>query len=111
MDVFRSFAGLVAVASLVVGCGATYSTPASPSPAREPLGDVLPATWNLVSIQTPGQAEQATPIGASYTLTLIGDRISVRADCNRCAGAYTLAGQSFTAGPTLACTRAACPTM
>ena len=32
-------------------------------------------------------------------------------DCNTCGGAFALAGQTLTVGPSLACTRAACPTM
>ena len=38
-------------------------------------------------------------------------RRSARLDCNVCNGAFTLLGQTLTAGPALACTRAACPTM
>ena len=34
-----------------------------------------------------------------------------RADCNLCNGTFTLLGHTLTAGPALACTRAACPTM
>jgi heat shock protein HslJ len=38
-------------------------------------------------------------------------RLSTRADCNVCSGEFALSGQTLTAGPALACTRAACPTM
>jgi heat shock protein HslJ len=87
------------------------STPSSPSPGSSALAGSLAGTWNLVSIQPSGQAEQATPAGASYTLTFVDGRLSIRADCNTCSGAFTLSGQTLMAGPTLACTRAACPTM
>jgi heat shock protein HslJ len=38
-------------------------------------------------------------------------RLSTRADCNVCGGAFQLSGKTLIAGPALACTRAACPTM
>ncbi|MDO8794611.1 MAG: META domain-containing protein [Vicinamibacterales bacterium] len=67
--------------------------------------------WTLESIQPSGQSAQTVPGGATYTLTLADGNLSTRADCNTCAGRYTLAGKTLTAGPTLACTRAACPTV
>jgi len=73
--------------------------------------DQLSGTWNLVSIQPAGQAHQPAPPGASYTLTFTDGRLSTRVDCNVCNGAFSLSGQTLTAGPALACTRAACPTM
>ena len=73
--------------------------------------DQIAGTWNLLSIQPTGQAEQATPAGASYTLTFAGGRLSTRVDCNICNGAFALSGQILTVGPMLACTRAACPTI
>jgi len=73
--------------------------------------DQLSGTWNLVSIQPAGQADQPPPPGASYTLTFTDGRLSTRVDCNVCNGAFSLSGQTLTAGPALACTRAACPTM
>jgi heat shock protein HslJ len=48
---------------------------------------------------------------ATYTVTFAENRLSTRADCNTCSGAFTLAGRTLTAGPALACTRAACPAM
>jgi heat shock protein HslJ len=44
-------------------------------------------------------------------VTFADGRLSTRADCNTCGGAFTISGQTLTAGPALACTRAACPTM
>ncbi|MEQ1895945.1 MAG: META domain-containing protein [Vicinamibacterales bacterium] len=68
-------------------------------------------TWTLSSIQPPGQSAQTVPGGATYTLTLADGNLSTRADCNTCAGRYSLTGKTLTAGPALACTRAACPTI
>jgi len=64
-----------------------------------------------VSIQPTGQGEQSTPSGANYTLTFAAGRLSTRADCNICGSGFTLSGRTLTAGPAMACTRAACPTM
>ena len=96
--------GLVSVSSLAVGCAGSSPGPTSP-------GGSLPGTWTLESIQPAGEAEQAKPSGATYTLTFTNGAFSTRADCNSCSGPYTLTGQTLVAGPLLACTRAACPTM
>lgn len=97
----RYFSALVVVV-LAFGCD---EAPTAPTTAQ------LSGTWNLVSMQPGGQAEQATPPGASYTLTFTDGRLSARVDCNTCGGTYALVGPTLTAGPALACTRAACPTM
>ena len=60
-------------------------------------------------MQADGQAAQAAPGG--YTITLGDGQLSTRVDCNTCSGRFTLEGQTLTAGPALACTRAACATM
>jgi heat shock protein HslJ len=117
MNISRSLFTLVVLASfgsLVVGC--TESTaPTSPSSVSSGSNalttDQLTGTWNLASIQSAGQAEQTVPQGASYILTFADGRLSTRADCNLCGGGFKLSGQTLTAGPALACTRAACPTM
>ena len=105
---------LVVLASLAIGC-AESSVPTSPSSVTSGsntlTADQLAGAWSLLSIQSAGQAEQATPAGASYILTFADGRLSTRADCNVCGGAFQLSGQTLTAGPALACTRAACPTM
>jgi len=114
MDHIRSLGVVIIVASFVAACGEGASTQASASStAGSPVltVDQLSGTWNLVSIQPAGQADQATPAGASYTLTFADGRLSTRVDCNMCSGTFTLSGQTLTAGPALACTRAACPTM
>jgi heat shock protein HslJ len=90
------------------------STPTSSSRDTAPLNltlGELAGTWNLLSIEAAGQAAQATPVGSTYTLTFADGRLSTRADCNVCNGTFSLSGQTLTAGPTLACTRAACRTM
>jgi len=110
----RSFACLLVVASLAVGCAESQSIPTSPSSGSGSLAlttDQLAGTWRLVSLQSVGQAEEATPSNATYTLTFANGRLSTRADCNVCGGAFQLSGQRLVAGPALACTRAACPTM
>jgi heat shock protein HslJ len=116
MNAFRYLSALGMIASLSVGCTESLSTPTSPSAAAGTAGaaltaDQLTGTWNLVSIQPTDQGVQLTPPGATYTLSFATGRLSTTADCNSCSAAFTLAGRTLTAGPLLACTRAACPTM
>jgi heat shock protein HslJ len=112
-----NFATFVILATLAAGCAGSSSmptSPSSPSSASGPLAlnaERLAGTWNLLSIEPAGQAQQATPPAAAYSLTLQDGRLTTLVDCNRCSGAFTLSGQTLTAGPALACTRAACPTM
>jgi heat shock protein HslJ len=108
--VVLSLVGLSFVALFSLGCSGSSATLTSPS-SLDLTAPQLPGTWSLVSIRPAGEAEQAKPSGASYTLTMVDGRLSTRADCNICGGTYTLNGQTLTAGPSLACTRAACPTM
>ena len=110
MKVISLLISLAFAASFAPGCSGSTATLTSPS-SLDVTAPQLPGTWNLVSIRPAGQAEQAKPSGASYTLTLIDGRLSTRADCNTCGGTYTLNGQTFMAAPLMACTRAACPTM
>ena len=109
MNTARVLVCLVALASLAAGCSESSAPLASPSATITP--GQLSGTWTLVSIRPAGQTEQATPVGAAYALTFADGRLSVRADCNTCGGEFALSGQTLTAGPALACTRAACPTM
>ena len=89
----------------VVAVAACDESPASPS---ELVGDV----WQLVSIEATGAAPIGIPDPARYTIQFLeAGRVSVRADCNTCGGTYTLNGQTLMAAPSMACTRAACPTM
>ena len=97
-----------------MGCSSMTSGPTSPSGgggSTALTADQIAGTLSLVSIQPAGQAEQAVPAGATYTLALADGRASTRADCNMCNGAFAVSGQTLTIGPLLACTRAACPTM
>jgi heat shock protein HslJ len=112
-NIIRTFLFILATAALSA-CSDSSSTPTSPSAgsgsAALTAGQIA-GTWALASIQPDGQPIQITPGGATYTLTLGEGTLSTRADCNTCSGAFTLAGQTLTAGPHLACTRAACATM
>ena len=104
----------LAVVSLAIGCAESSSIPTSPSSLGGSLtvtDQELAGTWNLLSIQPTGQPDQPTPPGARYTLSFVDGRLSTRVDCNVCSGGFALSGQTLTAGPALACTRAACPTM
>lgn len=114
MRKFSTFVSLLFVASLTIGCAQSTSAPSAPSAiggSTTLTADQLAGTWKLVSIQPAGQPEQATPASASYTLTFADGRLSTRADCNSCGGTFAISGQTLSAGPALACTRAACPTM
>lgn len=120
MHNLRTFVSLVSLVLLAIGCAGSSSTPASPSAPSSVSGSGgsrlvtasdISGVWNLVSIQPAGQAVQNTPSNSTYTLTFADGRMSTRADCNLCGGAFALSGQTLSAGPALACTRAACPTM
>src|SRR5829696_4702530 len=105
MKIARFIVALSFVTSVAFGCAG--STPVLTSPSSVGLSALmaLPAAWNLVSIQPAGEVEQATPSGASYTVTFGQGRLALRVDCNSCGGTYTLDGQTLVAGPALACTR------
>ena len=96
--------------AFALGCSGSSATLTSPS-SLDLTAPQLPGVWNLISIRPAGEAEQAKPSGATYSLTLADGRLSTRADCNTCGGTYTLSGQTLMAAPSMACTRAACPTM
>src|SRR5262245_54120350 len=116
MRIASCFVFLALVAALVAACSESSSMPAAPSSttgsgALTLSADQLTGTWTLVSIQPAGQAEQTKPAGATYTVMFGDGRLSTRVDCNMCGGSFALSGETLTAGPALACTRAACPTM
>jgi heat shock protein HslJ len=105
-----SFALLFAAAA----CSSTTATPTSPSSvggSTSLTADQLAGTWQVQSIQAAGQAEQARPDNATYTLTFSADRFSTRADCNTCSGGFSITGGTISVAAAVACTRAACPTM
>src|SRR5262245_5455327 len=97
------------IVAVVIAACSERATPTAPDDGS--LASRMAGTWTLVSIQPTGAAFQPTPAGAGYNLTFDGGKLSTRADCNTCGGTFTLSGQTITAGPALACTRAACPTM
>jgi len=104
----------ILLAVLAAGCSGSATNPTSPSAGGGSLtltADRVAGTWTLVSMRPAGQAEQIRPAEATYTLSFADGRLSTRADCNNCSGTFSLSGQTLTAGPALACTRAACPTM
>lgn len=114
MTTLRSVLAFIVVAVFTVGCSDSPSTPTSPSAGSGSLAltaGQLAGTWTLTSMQVAGQAVQAAPAGATYNLSFADNRLSTRVDCNTCVGTFALSGNTLTAGPALACTRAACPTM
>ncbi len=115
MRKFSAIVCFIFASSFAIGCATSTGAPSAPSGIEGSTAltaDQLEGKWTLVSVQRFGQAEQPTPANASYTLTLSADgRLSTLADCNGCIGSFTVAGQTFTVRPALACTRAACPTM
>ena len=69
---------------------------------------VLGGAWTLRSIETPALGLVAPASSASYTVAFQeGGKLSVRADCNQCAGTYAISGDSLQVGA-LACTKAFC---
>jgi heat shock protein HslJ len=112
--ILRSGLAALLLAALAAGCSDTPATPTSPTGGSGSLAltaGQLSGSWTLRSMQVAGGAVTAVPGGARYTLSFGDGRVSVRADCNSCSGTYALNGGTITIGPTLACTRAACPTM
>jgi heat shock protein HslJ len=90
--------------SLLAIAGCASNTPASPTP------DSVDGVWRIISIQPASQPVQTAPVGAQYQIGFENDRAFLRVDCNTCVGPFALNGSTLTIGPTLACTRAACPT-
>jgi len=114
MKILRLGLAVPVLAAFVAGCSDSPVTPTSPTAGSGSLAltaSQLSGAWTLTSMQAAGQGVQPVPAGAAYTLSFADGRFSVRADCNSCGGTYTLAGNTVTLGPNLACTRAACPTM
>jgi len=102
------------VAALTAACTSTTTAPtavqSSPSAAAY-VAAQLEGTWTLAYIQPAGEEKQTRPFSATYTLSFADGRLSTRVDCNQCAGTFSVSGNTLTAGPNLACTRAACATM
>ena len=101
------------VAALTAACTQSVTSPTAVSspPSAAYTTAQLEGTWTLASIQRAGDAKQDRPFNSTYTLSFNEGRLSTRADCNNCGGSFSVEGAVLTAGPNLACTRAACPTM
>ena len=108
--VLLSFALIALTASACTSSSTSPTAPSSIAGSTALNADAMASTWRLQSIQKAGQPEQPAPARADYTLAFT-DRLSVRADCNTCSSSYTVSGSTITVGNTMACTRAACPTM
>ena len=111
-----SFGITLLVAALTAACTHSVSSPTTPSAISAPPSSAytaaqLEGTWTLASIQPAGAERQDRPFSATYTISFSQGRLSTRADCNTCGGTFSVDGSTLSAGPNLACTRAACPTM
>jgi heat shock protein HslJ len=108
-------ASVVLVVLLTTLTAACSDFPTAPSDSSMVSGGYMAAqlegTWSLSSIKPAGAQTQNRPDGATYTVTFTDGRLSTRADCNVCGGVFSISGNTLVAGPGLACTRAACPTM
>lgn len=82
--------------------GSGGSGAASQAPAA------LAGNWELVSLAQTGQAPVRVSSPERFTAAFGDDgRLSLRADCNRCAATYKTQRTGLTVGP-MACTRAYC---
>ena len=74
--------------------------------AQDRLG--LVGAWQLVSLTETNHDSISVGEPQRFTAEFGADgRVSLRADCNRCTGAYTATKGALTVGP-MACTRAYC---
>ena len=109
---YFSFSLVLLVAALTAACAQSVTSPSAAQVAGPAYTAAqLEGTWALAWIERAGQARQNRPFDATYTLSFVDGRLSTRVDCNTCGGAYSVNAGVLTAGPNLACTRAACPTM
>ena len=104
--------------ALTIGCApqappaTPQPTPSVPSPAPTDTAlpsDVLDVTWEWESLVTP--VENVKPDRPElYTLRFEpAGRVTVRADCNRGSGPYTVSADRRVMLGAMALTRAACP--
>ena len=109
---FFSFSLVILVAALTAACAQSVTSPSAAEVAGPAYTAAqLEGSWTLVSIERAGEAKQNRPFDAVYTLSFSEGRMSTRVDCNTCGGSYSVNAGVLTAGPNLACTRAACSTM
>jgi heat shock protein HslJ len=99
---------LVVAALLAPVLVAACSGPTGPSNTAVST-DQIAGTWTLTAQQPSGQGEVVPPAGVVFSIEFVDGRAAVRADCNRCNGAAAVGDSSITVGPTMACTRAFCP--
>ena len=87
----------------LAGVACDEAPPTAPSST-----DVLNQTWRLQSIERPDGTRVAVASPERFTLQFENNgRLSLRADCNVCGGAFQLNGKDFVVSP-MACTRAFC---
>jgi heat shock protein HslJ len=99
---------LVTLVLLTAALGAACSSPTTPSSTAS-IADRIAGTWVLVSSQRPGESAVAPP-ASTFSLNVVDGRAGIRADCNQCNGSAAVGPSTLTVGPTVACTRAFCPT-
>jgi len=103
-----------ALAALACG-GPVRFTESTPPPMEtgssegsRPVSGLI-GTWQLVALTETGQRPVNVAEGERFTVEFSSDgRVALRADCNRCSGAYESEGNFLAIGP-MACTRAFCP--
>jgi heat shock protein HslJ len=95
--------GVAALVALgLTGCG--HSTSADQARAQ-----LVGVTWQLEAIERDSGGVVTVDDPSRYTARFREDgRVTVRSDCNLCAGTFHLDKTALVIGP-LACTRAACP--
>ena len=112
---YRMNVFIVALALAASCLSACSQSPAAPSSNAAETVDTAALTidgtlWKLQSFEQSGVTSVPISNPERFTLEFLPDgRMSVRADCNRCAGSYSLSGETLAVGPNAACTRAACP--
>jgi len=101
---------LIAALSLAA-CSGTINGPSSVSSAPiNSLAIETNAVWQLRSIVSADGSLLTIEDPSVFTLMLTDDgKVSVRADCNRASGGYTISGSTLSIGP-IASTRAYCTT-
>ena len=108
--------GAAGFVAWLAACGGSALGPAGPtSPGGMTGGDVvaqgvqpLVGTWKAVSVRVDG-AETIVPESVTLTAEFAADgRLSLVADCNRCAATYSATPGTLSVTP-MACTRAYCP--
>lgn len=94
-------AALLVVVAAAAGCSEGDLLTAPTSSAR------VDGTWNLVQVTAGTLALTEAKSAARFQLTLSSDRALLKADCNTCAGDYSIADDRITLS-LQACTKALC---